>query len=161
MPGREKVSVSALFEDVSDSNSKVPRVKCKFCANTVAKNKSRMKSHVENCLSCPKLVKEKYKAQSTSSNQNEQKPASDECDADWLMDFSSHETFSKKLKKAPRSKTSVSKFTDTMSSNEQEKLESLFSRAIYASATPFHIMENPHWIKFFKALRPAFVLPSR
>ena len=78
------------------------------------------------------------------------------------MDFSSHETFPKKLKKAPpRSKTSVSKFTNTMSSNEQEKLESLFSRAIYASATPFHIVKNPHWIKFFKALRPAFVLPSR
>ena len=35
MPGRKKVPVSALFEDVSDSNSKVPRVKCKFCANTV------------------------------------------------------------------------------------------------------------------------------
>ena len=109
-----------------------------------------MKSHVENCC-CPKLVKEKYKAQSTSSNQNEQKPASDECDADWLMDFSSHGTFPKKLKKGPpRSKTSVSKFTDTMSSDEQEKLESLFSRAVCASATPFHIVENPHGSSFLK-----------
>ena len=37
MPGRKKVPVGALFEDVSDSNSKVPRVQCKFCANTVKK----------------------------------------------------------------------------------------------------------------------------
>ena len=78
------------------------------------------------------------------------------------MDFSSENTFLKKAKKPLlRSKSLASNFADTMASKEQEKLESLFSRAIHASATPFSIVENPHWISFFKTLRLAFALPSR
>ena len=160
--GRKKVSVSSLFEDI-DTNSKCPRVKCRFCGHDIAKNGSRMKSHIETCINCPKTVQEKYKSPSaTTSIQSEQKCDMEESDTDWLLDFSSNETRPKKLKKAtPRSKTTMEKFTDTLSASEQEKLDSLFSRAVYASATPFSIVENPHWIKFFKAIRPAYVLPSR
>ena len=45
--GRKKVAVSKLFNDVSNSEAKVPRVQCKFCQISVAQNDTRMKTHVE------------------------------------------------------------------------------------------------------------------
>ena len=60
MPGRKKLAVNKLFKDVSTSDTKVPQVQCKFCQSSVVKNGSRIKTHVEKCISCPKLVKDKY-----------------------------------------------------------------------------------------------------
>ena len=48
-----------------------------------------------------------------------------------------------------------------MSTSEQEKLNALLACAMYASGTPFRIVENSHWQAFFKAFRPAYVVPSR
>ena len=62
MPGQKKFDVSKLFEDVSTSDTKVPRVQRKFCQSRVVKNDIRMKTHVEKCISCPKLVNDKYLA---------------------------------------------------------------------------------------------------
>ena len=47
MLGRKKLAVSKLFEDVSTSDTKVPRVQSKFCQSSVVKNGSRMKTRVE------------------------------------------------------------------------------------------------------------------
>ena len=55
--GRKKVAVSKLFNDVSNSEAKVPRVQCKFCQTSVAKNGTRMKTHVEKCFLCPSRSK--------------------------------------------------------------------------------------------------------
>ena len=43
MPGRKKLAVSQLFEDVSTLDTEVPRVQRKFCQSSVVKNGSRMK----------------------------------------------------------------------------------------------------------------------
>jgi len=43
----------------------------------------------------------------------------------------------------------------------QERLWKLLGTAIFSSATPLSIIENNHWIQFFKALRPSFQLPTR
>ena len=67
--GRKKVAVSKLFNEVSNSEAKVPRVQCKFCQSSVAKNGTRMKTHVEKCLLCPKSIKNKYL--SVNSNEND------------------------------------------------------------------------------------------
>ena len=48
-----------------------------------------------------------------------------------------------------------------MSKQEQVHLNPLLARAIYASGAPFNIVENKHWLAFFKAVRPAYVIPSR
>ena len=48
-----------------------------------------------------------------------------------------------------------------MSKQEQVHLNALLARAIYASGAPFSIVENKHWLAFFKALRPVYVVPSR
>ena len=89
MPGRKKLAVSKLYEDVSTSDTKVPKVQCKFCQSSVVKNGSRMKSHVEKCISCPKLVKEKYLAKlhvsTTSTTENDSDEASKI--KNWLFNF--------------------------------------------------------------------------
>ena len=48
-----------------------------------------------------------------------------------------------------------------MPTSEQEKLNALLVRDMYASGTPFCIVENSHWQAFFKAVRPAYLVPSR
>ena len=40
MPGRKKLAVSKLFEDVSTSDNKVPRAQCKFCQSSIGGHKS-------------------------------------------------------------------------------------------------------------------------
>lgn len=40
-------------------------------------------------------------------------------------------------------------------------MDKLLSRAIFTSATPFSIVENQNWLKFFKTLRPTYNPPSR
>ncbi len=60
-----------------------------------------------------------------------------------------------------RKPTIITKFLDVMTTDEASKLDGLLSRAIYASNTPFNIVENDYWKEFFKALRPSYKLPSR
>ena len=78
MPGRKKLALSRLVEDVSTSDTKVSSVQCKFCQSSVVKNGSRMKTHVEKCNSCPKLVKGKYLAKLHLSNTSTTENDSDE-----------------------------------------------------------------------------------
>jgi len=40
-------------------------------------------------------------------------------------------------------------------------MDKLMARAIFSSTTPFSIVENTHWLNFFKALRPSYTPPSR
>ena len=61
LAGCKKVAVSKLFNDVSNSEARVPRVHCKFCQNSVAKNGTRMKTPVEKCFLCPKSIKEPFR----------------------------------------------------------------------------------------------------
>lgn len=42
-----------------------------------------------------------------------------------------------------------------------KKITKLLARAIYASAAPLSLVENPYWKKFFKAIRPAYRPPNR
>ncbi|KAL4113799.1 hypothetical protein QTP88_017372 [Uroleucon formosanum] len=56
---------------------------------------------------------------------------------------------------------SLLKFVDTMKGGEKDHLDELLSRAIFTSATPFSIVENQNWLKFFKTLRPTYNPPSR
>ena len=59
MPGRKRAAGTELFKDLENSDTKVPRVQCPFCLNSVVKDGTRLKTHIEQCLSCPKLLKQK------------------------------------------------------------------------------------------------------
>ena len=164
MPGRKKLAVSKLFEDVSTSDIKVPRVQCKFCQSSVVKNGSRMKTHVEKCISCPKLVKNtclaKLHVSTTSTTENDSDEASEI--KNWLFDFST--SSAKPIPKKPKqidAHLTLVQFADKMSTSEQEKLNALLARAMHASGSPFCMVENSHRQAFFNGIRPAYTVPSR
>ena len=60
MPGRKSAAITELFKDLENSDIKVPRVQCLFCQSSVVKNGTRLKTHIEQSLSCPKLLKQKF-----------------------------------------------------------------------------------------------------
>ena len=120
--GSKKVAVSKLFNDVSNSEAKVPRVQCKFCQTSVVENGTRMKTHVEKYFLCPKSIKDKYIF--VSSNEND----SDEEDQTvyWLLDFSrnSVKPIPKKQKESG-AQIKFKNFADKMSKQEQVHLNAL------------------------------------
>ena len=70
--GRKKVAVSKLFNDVFNSEAKVPGRQCKFCQTSVAKNGTRMKTRVEKCFLCPKSIKDKYLFVNSNENDSDE-----------------------------------------------------------------------------------------
>ena len=79
---------------------------------------------------------------------------SEESVENWLVNFSS-----KNLKK--KKKSTIINFEDKITTQEQKKYDTLLARAIYASASPFSMVENPHWKSFFNAIQLAYAVPSR
>lgn len=52
------------------------------------------------------------------------------------------------------------RFCDSMEEGESAVLDELFSRAVYASGMALSVFKSPYWDKFFKKIRPAYVVPS-
>ena len=48
----------------------------------------------------------------------------------------------------PQRKQTITKFLDAVNADEQSKLNGLLSKAIYASNTPFNMVENEYWKDF-------------
>ena len=55
----------------------------------------------------------------------------------------------------------MSWFVDKITSADQEDIDELLARAIFASGTPLTITENKYWKSLFAKMRPAYVPPSR
>ena len=103
---------------------------------------------------CPKLVKDKYLAKlhvSTTSTTEKDNDEASEIE-NWLFDFST--SSAKPIPKKPKqidAHSTLVHFADKMSTSEQEKLNALLVRAMYASGTPFCMVENSHRkFTFFK-----------
>ena len=64
MPGRKRAAVTELFKDLENSDIKVPRIQCLFCQSSVLKNDTGLKTNIEQCLLCPKLLKQKFVVES-------------------------------------------------------------------------------------------------
>ena len=60
-----------------------------------------------------------------------------------------------------KKQSTIINFADEITIPEQKKYNTLLARAIYASASPFSMVENPHWKSFFNAIQPAYVVPSK
>ena len=71
------------------------QVQCLFCQSSVVKNGTRLKTHIEQCLSCPKLLKQKFLDESCKIMN---KSDSEESVENLLVNFSG-----KKLKKKKQS----------------------------------------------------------
>ena len=86
MPGLKRAVVTELFKDLENSDTKVPRVQCLFCQSSVVKNGTQLKIHIEQCLSCPKLLKQKFVDESCKIKNESDSEESVEI---WLVNFSS------------------------------------------------------------------------
>ena len=94
----------------------------------------------KKCISCPKLVKDKYPSKlhvsSTSTIENDSDEASEI--ENWQFDFSTCST--KPIPKKPKqidARSTLVYFADKMSTSEQEKLNALLAHATYVSAHHF------------------------
>ena len=86
MLGRKRAAVTELFKDLENSDTKVPQVQRLLCQSSVVKNGTRLKTHIEQCLSCPKLIKQKFVDESCKiMNESE----SEESVENWLVNYSS------------------------------------------------------------------------
>ena len=125
--GRKKVAVSKLFNDVFNSEAKVPRMQCKFCQTSVAKNATRMKAHVEKCFICPKSIKDKY----LSVNSNENDSDEENQTVHWLLDFSGNSVKPiPKKQKESGAQITLKNFAYIMSKQEQVHLNAILARTI-------------------------------
>ena len=136
---------------MENSDTKVPRVQCLFCQSSVVKNGTRLKTHIEPCLSFPKLLKQKFVDESCQIMNESDSEKSVET---WLVNFSNKNW--KKKKQA-----TIIKFADKITTQEQKKYDTRLAQVIYASALPFSMVENPYWKSLFNAIRPTYVVPSR
>ena len=69
---------------------------------------------------------------------------SEESVENWLVNFSG-----KNFKKKEAVYYTIINFADKITTQEQKKYDTLLATAIYASASPFSMVENPHWKKLF------------
>ena len=60
MPGGKRTTFTELFKDLENSDTKVPRVQCLFCQHSIVKDVTRLKTHIEQCLSCSKFLKQNF-----------------------------------------------------------------------------------------------------
>ena len=86
MLGRKRAVVTELFKDLENSVNKVPQIQCLFYQSSVVKNGTRQKTHTEQCLSCPKLLKQKFVDESCKILS---KSDGEESVENWLVNFSS------------------------------------------------------------------------
>ena len=85
MPARKRAAVTEIFEDLENSDTKVLRVQCLFCHSNVVKNGTRLKTRIEQCLLCPKLLKLKFVDESCKIMNEDD---SEESVENWLVNFS-------------------------------------------------------------------------
>ena len=167
MPGRKPSVVRKLFSPVA-SVGKVKKMACHFCKTTVADNGKRMKDHILICKKCPPDVMMKYCAYAAHSSGhsfescNPLMPSSAAGPSNTQTDDSS----SIVTVSSGKSLTSVKlgrldSYTDRITPDQQNEIDSLLARAIFASGAPLSLTENTYWQSAFNKIRPAYSLPSR
>ncbi|KAJ8969493.1 hypothetical protein NQ314_001718 [Rhamnusium bicolor] len=167
---KSKTEIWHYYEESLNENKKTSCVKCKFCKNKYAKNATRMRSHLLHCIHVPDAVKSKFRQYNVESTPRVllHSQLRNEIDTSTVKNDSAISDRGG-LFKTPKFYTTTTKshsssimafFFDGMKEDEHTELKVLFARAIYASCTPFSIVENNEWQTFFKKLRPSFVLPT-
>jgi hypothetical protein len=141
-------------------NSKV-YAECKFCKVQYYNNATRMVAHLKTCQ--PSLFGDVLAAEEKVPNISQSSQPSSSASLGLtgaspslpaLVDISAKVSTTQAL-------VAVPSFVDRMTPKEQNSLEQSFARAVYATGSPFSMVENSHWINFFKQLRPSFHLPTR
>lgn len=155
---------------------------CIYCKTEYVKNATRMKTHLLNCLKCPLYVKNLLKNKKTIDSVAEcsNEPGSEntetaagssqfrstQAQSSTSSTISSQSRMSTKTVASPSASgcgnvNILSRFFDSVTHSENDELDKLLARAIFASAAPLQLVENPYWSLFFSKIRPSYKIPSR
>lgn len=183
----KKTIVWNYYKGTTLNNKKVAR--CTFCNQEFVVNATRMKRHLSK--KCPKvtavvrakfLTGNKKKAPGnredgavetvSSSDSSECKDEDDDGDGtanrgdtediEVPTTSSTEKCDISEIAMTTRTyKTGICRWMDNCDSVTKSQLDIKFAKAIYGTASPFSMVENPLWIDFFEEIRPAWKMPSR
>lgn len=143
------------------------RYECKFCKMIYKQNATRQLKHTLDCNNVPEDIKknlkkpQKVKSKTSNIEINDNSDTLDDDLDDIILCSPEKINLPKKKEKCVKNTKSVKGFFDHITDDEQEVLENLMARAIFASGSSLNLFEKKEWQDFFKRLRPSFVMPSR
>jgi len=119
-------------------NNKIHAV-CKYCQSTYLSNATRMLAHLKKCQPSTDSVPQETSSANCKVVSGRETPTPGTSGMASMVELSHGVA-------ADRNKMSLgASFVDRMSKKEQTDLQESFARAVYASGTPFSIVENSHW----------------
>jgi hypothetical protein len=149
---------------------------CKHCGTLLCKNSRKIKDHmIKVCKKCPTYVKKTLEEENNKLSYNKTQktqntieifPNENYEEQEIEIISSSSGSITSNSESEPifeniRREGNLRNFFDVLPQEENENLKKFFARFIYANRLPFRIVENERILKFFKAMRPLFKVPSR
>lgn len=78
-----------------------------------------------------------------------------------LSDSSKGATSAKSFSSQRKSSTSLDRFIIKTSASQKENLDEEVARMIFATNSPFRLVQHPQFLKMVQTLRPGYISPSR
>ena len=78
-----------------------------------------------------------------------------------VSDSSTGATSAKSLSSKRKSSTSLDKFIIKTSASQKETLDEEVARMIFATNSPFRLVQHPQFLKMVQTLRPGYIPPTR
>ncbi|XP_041980965.1 uncharacterized protein LOC121734420 [Aricia agestis] len=158
------------FELINTDGKKTAR--CNFCRKHLGNNATKLRQHLENsCKQCPNDFKVAFEDiprgdtsqaashfLSVSSSQLAHSPIFVPTPSS-ANDSLSPCSFSRALQHDQQSNGPPD--NTCMTPEKNKEIDLCFARAIYATGTPFNLLESSFWQKAIAALNPTYTVPSR
>lgn len=159
MAGRKKDSIWIYFSEEPTISGKGVKAKCKNCGKVLMGIVTRLRKHVEQCLS--------YDKNDVDDNQPHEKIITKETDASTSMQTDVLEISRPTKRKmveiendANDSKKNMNAYVIKTSKTQKQMLDEEVARYIYATNSAFHHVQHPQFKKMISALRPGYTAPN-
>ncbi|XP_052129965.1 uncharacterized protein LOC113214128 [Frankliniella occidentalis] len=163
------------YTKVYDAAGKVTQACCKHCdkGKYASPSATRLAQHITKCKGCPTPIKTHFIAEieKKKGKQNDNGVDVDSDEEEFVEDnppsvspSSGSKRTTENAAHAPlpaKRQKSLTTCLDVVSKKEKEKLDALFSRALYSKGLSFSVFEGKHMEAALSALRPAYKMPSR
>ncbi|XP_067412762.1 heterogeneous nuclear ribonucleoprotein U-like protein 1 isoform X2 [Emydura macquarii macquarii] len=178
--GRKRDPIWEYFEEIPSLGKKGKRVKCKQCKKEMQGLVARMKHHHENCLLGENDVNEDVDMSeeqcgstgfhlsirnfdcdclSATTSESSTGPFSSSAAIKHVSDNKGSEA-SKRFQSSSKT-TTMDGFVVRTSKYQQDTIDEKIARFIYATNSPFRIVNNKHFIDMVESLQPGYTPPGR
>lgn len=158
------------FEVLNTDGKKTAR--CNHCRKHLCVNATKLKGHLlKNCAQCPDDVKKIFEDAPSAVTLTSQtathtlplpSPGSSTSQEPSHSAYSlSSSSFSQDLSRNQQSDTSPRPNVSSMTPEKKKEIDLCFARAIYATGTPFNLLESNYWQEAISALDPTYSVPTR